>query len=43
MRRLYYYIKVGSYDRGLVAERGLFESLIDVNHVLYKVKSRASF
>ena len=33
-RRLHYYTKVGSRDRGLVAERGSFESLTDVNHAL---------
>jgi len=40
-RRLYYYIKLGSRDRGLVAERGSLELLTDVNYALYKVKSRA--
>ena len=37
-RRLYYYTKVGSRDRGLVAKRGLFESLSDVNYALCEVK-----
>ena len=41
-RRLYYYTKVGSRDRGLVAERGSLESLTDVNHTLCEVKPRAS-
>jgi hypothetical protein len=40
-RRLYYYTKVGSRDRGLVAERGSLESLTDVNHALREVKSGA--
>ena len=31
-RRLHCYTKVGSRDRGLVAERGSFELLTDVNH-----------
>ena len=39
-RRLYCYTKVGSRDRGLVAERGLFELLTNVNH---EVKYGASF
>ena len=34
--------KVGSRDRGLVAERGSFESLTDVNHALYEVEYGAS-
>ena len=34
-RRLYCYTKVRSYNRGLVAEGGLFKWLTDVN---YKVK-----
>ena len=42
-RRLYYYTKVGSRDRGLVAERGSLESLTDVNHALCEVKSGALF
>jgi len=39
-RRLHCYTKVGSRDRGLVAERGSFELLTDVNH---EVKYGASF
>ena len=42
-RRLHYYTKVESRDKGLVAERGLFKSLTNVNYTLYKIKSRASF
>ena len=38
LRRLHCYIKIGSRDRGLVAERGSFESLTDVNHALCEVK-----
>ena len=41
-RRLHYYTKVGSRDRGLVAKRGLFESLTDVNYALCEVKYGAS-
>ena len=41
-RRLHCYTKVGSRNRGLVAERGSFESLTDVNHALCEVKSGAS-
>ena len=41
-KRLYYYTKVGSRDRGLVTERGSLESLTDVNHTLCEVKSGAS-
>ena len=40
-RRLHYYTKVGSRDRGLVTERGSLESLTDVNHVLCEAKSGA--
>ena len=40
-RRLYYYIKVGGRDRGLVAERGSLESLTDVNYASCEVKSGA--
>jgi len=40
-RRPYYYTKVGSRDRGLVAERGSLESLTDVNYALCEVKSGA--
>jgi len=40
-RRLHCYTKVGSRDRGLVAERGSFESLTDVNYALCEVKYRA--
>ena len=32
LRRLHCYTKVGSRDRGLVAERGSFELLTNVNH-----------
>ena len=39
-RRLHYYTKIGSRDRGLVAERGSFELLTDVN---YEVKYGALF
>jgi hypothetical protein len=42
-RRLYYYIKVGSRDRGLVAGRGSLELLTNVNHGLCEAKSRASY
>ena len=42
-RRLHYYTKVGSRDRGLVAERGSLESLTDVNHGLCEAKSGASY
>ena len=33
-RRLHYYTKVGSRDRGLVTERGPFKSLTNVNYAL---------
>jgi hypothetical protein len=36
-RRLHYYTKVGSRDRGLVVERSSFESLTDVNHALWSL------
>ena len=36
-RRLHCYTKVESRDRGLVAERGSFESLTDVNYALCEV------
>jgi len=42
-RRLYYYTKVGSRDRGLVAERSSLESLADVNHALCEAKYGASY
>jgi len=42
-RGLHYYTKVGSRDRGLVAERGSLESLTDVNHGLCEAKSGASY
>jgi hypothetical protein len=38
-----YYIKVGNCNRGLVVERGLFKLLIDVNYILYNIKSGALF
>ena len=41
--RLYYYTKVGSRDRGLVAERSSLESLADVNHALCEAKYGASY
>jgi hypothetical protein len=41
-RRLHCHTKIGSRDRGLVAERGSFESLTDVNHALCEVKYGAS-
>ena len=40
--RLHCHSKIGSRDRGLVAERGSFESLTNVNHALCKVKYGAS-
>jgi hypothetical protein len=40
-KKTLYYTKVGNYNRGLVAKRGLFKSFTDVNYVLYNVKSRA--
>ena len=43
MGRLHYYTKVGSRDRGLVAERGSLELLTDVNHGLCEAKSGASY
>ena len=43
LRRLHCYTKVGSRDRGLVAERGSFESLTDVNHALCEVKYGALY
>ena len=42
-RRLYCYTKVESRDRGLVAERCLFESLTNVNYGLCEAKSGASY
>jgi len=42
-RRLHYYTKVGSRDRGLVAERSLLESPADVNHALCEAKSGALY
>ena len=42
MRKLHYYTKVGSRDTGLVAERGSFESLTNVNHALCEVEYGAS-
>ena len=41
--RLHYYTKVGSRDRGLVAERGSLELLTDINHGLCEAKSGASY
>jgi hypothetical protein len=41
--RLHYYTKVGSRDRGLVAEGGLLELLTDINHGLCEAKSGASY
>ena len=42
-RRLHYYTKVGSRDRGLVAERSSLELLADVNHALCEAKSGALY
>ena len=42
-RRLHYYTKVGSRDRGLVAGRGSLELLTNVNHGLCEAKSRALY
>ena len=42
-KRLHYYTKVGSRDRGLIAKRDLFELFININYALYKVKSGALF
>jgi len=41
-RRLHYYTRVGSRDRGLVAEWGSFKSLTDGNYALCEVKYGAS-
>ena len=41
-RKPHYHTKIESRDRGLVAERGSFESLTDVNHALFEVKYGAS-
>jgi len=42
-RRLYYYTRVGSRDRGLVAEWGSFKSLTDGNYALCEVKYGALY
>jgi hypothetical protein len=37
-----YYTKVGNYNRGLMAKRGLFKLLTNINYILYNIKFRAS-
>jgi hypothetical protein len=36
-----YYTKVGNCNKGLMAKRGLFKLFINVNYILYNIKSRA--
>jgi hypothetical protein len=36
-----YYTKVGNCNRGLVAKRGLFKLLTNINHILCDVKFKA--